>query len=353
MKRFLLHISFWLAYMLMVGFIEYIWGVATNLRLSHAGLIRASILAALLYPTAIIFFSYFVAYYAMDRIIRKQGPLLLRVGEIIVAFFVCMVIDRWMTNNLLIPFAYKNILPTAPILEPRRVMVVVLYTGFAAGCMIAIKSVRNQLAAKEREKNLIREKLETELKFLRNQVNPHFLFNTLNNIYALTRKKSDKAPEVVMKLSELLSFMLYESGKEFITLAEEIKILDDYIELERIRYNERLTVQFSKEVDDTSQPIAPLLLLPLVENAFKHGVSETRFDSLVAIKMSLKEAQFAFRIENTVAEGKAETSSTCIGLNNIRRQLELMYHEHEFMVKPEEHSFMVEMKINLHSYGKT
>ena len=199
----------------------------------------------------------------------------------------------------------------------------------------------------------MKEKLETELKFLRNQVNPHFLFNTLNNIYALTRKKSDKAPEVVMKLSELLSFMLYESGKESITLAEEIKILEDYIELERIRYNERLSVEFHKDLDDTSQAIAPLLLLPLVENAFKHGVSETRFDSFVRINMELKNAQFRFHIENTMPNGKTVNGSHNIGLNNIRRQLELMYKHHEFTVKPQPTSFCVEMNINLDSYGKT
>ena len=113
--------------------------------------------------------------------------------------------------------------------------------GFASGTAIIIKQVRLQLHEKEKEKNLIRQKLETELKFLRNQTHPHFLFNTLNNIYALARKKSDETPEVVMKLSKLLRFMLYESSKASIKIGDEIKILDDYIELERIRHDGRLT----------------------------------------------------------------------------------------------------------------
>lgn len=255
-------------------------------------------------------------------------------------------------NYLVVPYAYNNYIPQAPIFDPRRMLVVMLYTGFASGLMIAVKSVRNQLAAKEREKNLIKEKLETELKFLRNQVNPHFLFNTLNNIYGLTRKKSDKAPEVVMKLSELLSFMLYESSKEFVTIAEEIKVLEDYIELERIRYNQRLSIQFDKEIDNQSQSISPLLLLPLVENAFKHGVSETRFDSFVRIKMTLKDANLWFSIENSIENDKTKNPNSHIGLSNIRRQLELMYKEHSIDVVAEIDIFKAVITINLNSYGK-
>lgn len=150
--------------------------------------------------------------------------------------------------------------------------------------------------------------MNTELQMLRNQINPHFLFNTLNNIYALTRKKSDKAPEVVMKLSELLSFMLYKSRVDTITLQEEIRVLEDYIELERIRYNERLTVSFTKQIDDPSQRIIPLLFLPLVENAFKHGVSESRFDSFVHIDLKLKDGFLNFSIENSVEQKRNRNS---------------------------------------------
>ena len=353
MKRIVLHILFWICYAAQVMLVEYLWGTATLPQLTQQELLTAAFKTSLIYPIPKIFFCYFVAYYVTEQVIRKKGYLAVHILEILAALFVTIVFDRLLTNYVVLPYAYKGVIPTMPLLEPRRVLIVFLYTGFASGLMIAIKLVRNQLASKEREKNLIKEKLETELKFLRNQVNPHFLFNTLNNIYALTRKKSDKAPEVVMKLSELLSFMLYESGKESITIAEEIKILEDYIDLERIRYNERLSIKFFKDLDNTTQPIAPLLLLPLVENAFKHGVSETRFDSFVHIEMQLKNAQFRFLIENTVPGGKTGSNNSCIGLNNTRRQLELMYKEHQFNVRPQPTSFSVEMIINLNSYGKT
>ncbi|RYG37839.1 MAG: GHKL domain-containing protein, partial [Chitinophagaceae bacterium] len=174
----------------------------------------------------------------------------------------------------------------------------------------------------------------------------------LNNIYALTRKKSDQAPEAVLKLSELLSFMLYESRKETIPVSMEMAFLEDYIALERIRYDQRLQISFEKEVQDPSQPIASLLLLPLVENAFKHGASETRFDSFIKIQLKQHESNFHFSIENSFEATKAMAGTERIGLNNIRRQLELLYNDYNLDVNCQENIFNVNLYLNLNSYGK-
>jgi LytS/YehU family sensor histidine kinase len=222
--------------------------------------------------------------------------------------------------------------------------------GFAAGVATVIKQIRLQMAAREKEKNLIKEKLETELKFLRNQTNPHFLFNTLNNIYALARKKSDDTADVVMKLSKLLRFMLYESKKNLIPIGDELKMLDDYIELEKIRYNGKLTLSFLREVDNESEQIAPLLLIPFVENAFKHGVSESRFESFINLDLKLQNSVLLFHIENTKESTGQERVRENIGLSNVRRQLELMYKDYEMDVQNEVNLFKVSLKINLESY---
>jgi LytS/YehU family sensor histidine kinase len=215
-----------------------------------------------------------------------------------------------------------------------------------------IKQIRIQLNAKETKKNLIREKLEAELKFLRNQTNPHFLFNTLNNIYALARKKSDQTPEVVMKLSKILRFMLYETKKSYINIGDEIKMLDDYIELEKIRYNGRLIIHFLKEVDNDSQPISPLLLLPFVENAFKHGASESRFESSIFIELKLQDSMLWFNIENTKESVENDDVTENIGLSNVKRQLELMYNDYHILVKNKTAFFKVDLRINLNSHAK-
>jgi LytS/YehU family sensor histidine kinase len=230
-------------------------------------------------------------------------------------------------------------------------LVALMDVGFASGAAIVIKQIRLQLTAKEIERNLTKEKLETELKYLRNQTNPHFLFNTLNNIYALTRKKSDDAPEAVMKLSKLLRFMLYESRKPLIRIGDELRMLDDYIELEQMRYNGRLTINFFREIDDENEQISPLLLLPFVENAFKHGASESRFQSYIHIDMQLQKNILHFSIENT-KESRENNSNGNIGLSNVRRQLELMYKDYEMQVQNQDTVFKVCLKLNLQSHAK-
>ena len=194
-------------------------------------------------------------------------------------------------------------------------------------------------------------KLEAELKFLRHQTNPHFLFNTLNNIYALARKRSEHTAEVVMRLSKLLRFILYESKSDLITVADELKILDDYIALEKMRY-ERLTIHFQRDIDENTQQIAPLLLLPFVENAFKHGASESRFDSFIRISVQLQKGQLIFNIENTKEGQTSQEIRDNIGLCNVRRQLELMYKEYDLQLQNEPHIFSVRLYINLTSYAQ-
>ena len=239
-----------------------------------------------------------------------------------------------------------------PLFRLQSLLMALMDVGFVTGLATTIKLLSIQLAGKEREKNLVKEKLETELKFLRNQTNPHFLFNTLNNIYGLARKKSDDTAEVVMKLSKLLRFMLYESRKSSIKTGEEIKMLDDYINLERIRYSDRLSITFNKEIDNESEQIAPLLLLPFVENAFKHGASENRFESFIRIDLKLDNGLLHFDIENTKENGTADKVTDNIGLGNVRRQLELMYKEYDMQVLSGTNTFKVLLTINLRSHAK-
>ena len=276
-----------------------LWDKATFPQWPINRLLTASLISSVFYLIPQMIFPYYMIYYGITNIVRKKRPLLINILEISAVLFLCVVIDRGVTNYIALPYLYKSLNLLAPLFEIRRVLGSILYIGFAFGLMFSIKSVQNQLYAKEKEKNLIKEKLETELKFLKNQTNPHFLLNTLNNIYALARKKSDDTAEVVMRLSELLRFMLYESKCKFIKLTDEIKILEDYLELETIRYNERLTVSFEKDMDNDAYQITPLLLLPFLENAFKHGISETRFESFIIITIVAKMHMLNFEIENS------------------------------------------------------
>jgi len=195
------------------------------------------------------------------------------------------------------------------------------------------------------------EKQESELNYLKSQTNPHFLFNTLNNIYSLAKDKSDLAPESILQLSKILRFMLYETGAAFINIEQEMKIIDDYIALEKLRYDDSLRINMQYDVKDIKQPIPPLLLIPLVENAFKHGVSESRNKPFLDIHLTANQQQLEFVVINSteklIGEGSVKEN---IGLSNLRRQLELLYKDYNLSIQQGESVFTAILKINLASH---
>jgi two-component system, LytTR family, sensor kinase len=214
-----------------------------------------------------------------------------------------------------------------------------------------IRHIYNYIKLKQSARKLRIEKQEAELNYLKSQTNPHFLFNTLNNIYSLARDKSDLAAESVLRLSKILRFMLYEAGGEYISIEQELKIISDYIELEKLRYDDSLRINFNYDIEDMKQALPPLLLIPLVENAFKHGVSETRHRPFVDIHLSVNKRQLKYQVKNSTDvlisdRGVKEN----IGLSNLRRQLELLYTEYDLSVQQGDSTFTAVLKINLASH---
>jgi hypothetical protein len=214
-----------------------------------------------------------------------------------------------------------------------------------------IMHIYNYRKLKEDTQRLRIEKQEAELNYLKSQTNPHFLFNTLNNIYSLARDKSDLAPDSIMKLSKILRFMLYEIGGEYIAVEQELKIMNDYIDLEKLRYDESLRVNLNHDVEDMKQAIPPLLLIPLVENAFKHGTSETRNQPFVDIHLSIRNRILNFVVKNSSEVlTPGEPVKENIGLSNLRRQLQLLYTDYNLSVNQNASTFTSVLKINLASH---
>lgn len=226
--------------------------------------------------------------------------------------------------------------------------------GYGLGSMIffgVLRHIYSYIKLRQSAQQLRIEKQQAELNYLKSQTNPHFLFNTLNNIYALTRDKSDLAPESVMRLSKILRYMLYEASGDYIALEQEMKIIMDYIELEKLRYDESLRVNFNYDLEDMRQALPPLLLMPLVENAFKHGVSETRNQPFIDIHLSVKQRKLVLIVKNST--GNMESGKEIkenIGLGNLRRQLELLYSEYDLSLNQEKFVFTTMLKINLASH---
>ena len=205
---------------------------------------------------------------------------------------------------------------------------------------------------KQTAKQLRVAKQEAELNYLKSQTNPHFLFNTLNNIYSLARDKSDQTPESILRLSKILRFMLYEAGENFISIEQEIKIISDYIELEKLRYDESLRINFHADIEDMKQMLPPLLLIPSIENAFKHGVSETRLNPFVDIHLSVNNRQLLLTVKNSIEPSSVVLKvKENIGLSNLRRQLELLYTDYNLSVKHDKSDFTTILKINLASHA--
>lgn len=190
------------------------------------------------------------------------------------------------------------------------------------------------------------ERTNAELALLKSQINPHFFFNTLNNLYGLTVEKSDRAPEVVLKLSEMMRYTIYEGKKTTVKLEDEIIYLNNYIELQKLRYQKRVDVTFEHS-SDKDYEITPLLFIILMENAFKHGVESVMKDAFVQLCLKANDGVVIFESENNFEISKIEKSAG-IGLENLKRRLNLIYpNKYRLDINQSEQTFRAVLKIEL------
>lgn len=202
--------------------------------------------------------------------------------------------------------------------------------------------------------NLEKEKVEAELNFLKSQIHPHFLFNTLNNLYALTLKKSESAPDMVIRLSGLLEYTLYSGKEKVVELQEEFRQLMGYIDIEKLRFGNRLSLTIQLPDSSDGLVIAPLILLPFVENSFKHGAGNDLKSPFINISADIHEDRLKFRVVNsyTGEPGKFEVYKERIGLKNVKRRLELLYPQrHRLDINQTMDTFAVNLEIELDTPG--
>ncbi len=203
----------------------------------------------------------------------------------------------------------------------------------------------------KREKNfrLEKEKREAQLEYLKSQINPHFLFNTLNNIYGHALEESKKVPELLLKLSDFLSFSLYESNAQIIPLEKELSLVNNVVDLEKSRFEDRVSVKFDimGSIEDISVP--PLILLPFVENAFKHGLKDETDKAFIDIQLKASDEQLYFKVENSKVSGFSDhTQKSGLGLKNIRERLDLLYgKQYSLDISKNKEIFIIELLINL------
>jgi len=191
--------------------------------------------------------------------------------------------------------------------------------------------------------------LQSELRFLRSQVNPHFLFNTLNSLYALTLKKSDRAPETVLKLSDMMRYMLYDSNARIVPLSKEVDYVRNYLDLEQLRYGEQADIKFDVEGEIEDQQIAPMLFITFVENAFKHGMAKVIEGGFVHILLLIEGNEIRFHIENSMPDiVMNDDHPGGIGLVNVQRRLDLLYDQRfELHSLEADSTYSVDLYMNL------
>ena len=229
----------------------------------------------------------------------------------------------------------------------------VLFLGGSSSTVFVI--VKEWIQSQRIRKDLEYKSLQAELSFLRSQIQPHFLFNTLNSIYALSLKKSDTAPEMILRLSEMLRYMLYDCGESKVALSSELRYLHNYLALEALRHGQAVAISLDTDLDREDYTIAPLLLIPFLENAFKHGLHHRLEDAFVEAELYVEQGQLEFIVRNAAAPASAKAlpkvgkvNQGGIGLKNVRRRLELLYPQaHELDIKPGPEHYVVYLQINL------
>lgn len=284
-----------------------------------------------------------------------------RYGIYILSLFAVLAICPFVTQG--IEYGYLRVYEPAVLAKARLFTPGAWFVGFiqciyviglATGLKFVKDTLINQQIQKEREKQY----LETELKFLRTQIQPHFFFNTLNNIYSLTLKKSDEAPDVILKLSDLMSYMLYESTAPLVPLSKEIDYLHNYLDVEQLRFGNRLKISFTIEGITTGVQIPPMILILFLENSFKHGVKNNINNILITISLRVDAGHLFFHVENPIAEEEKPPVPTStawpganpngIGLKNVRRRLDLLYGDrHTLEIRENNQLFTVSLKMPL------
>lgn len=330
-KRIITHVLFWASYVLFFGSIYGKYGNDYSWYFIESLCMLPFIMAAT-----------YITIYGLLPFYLKKRKLLTTVFLIGLVLFSATLGERVflrIINNL--PVNYESIFGVT-------FLYLFLETNFMVGIAFSIKIIKKWLEQQEEKHEMEKQNLKSELNFLKVQLNPHFLFNTMNNLYSLSLEKSSKTSEGIAKTAELLRSVLYECNDSEIPLEKEVNLLENYIELEKMRYGNRLQVNFNVKGPVNDYKIAPMLLFTFVENCFKHGCSNNTEKPDIAVLLKANQQRIKFTTENNKAKKRKDNSkkSGGIGLNNAKKRLEIIYPErHRLTVSEDDNHFKLNLEI--------
>ncbi len=346
------HLAFWTFWWLFQGFLYSFVAIARNTPF-HIQIV-VSLTESFVYLFDHIFLAYTLMYFVIPQFLLKQ-KYWLTAGWTLILFLITGAISA-ILSMMVLP-QLRVILFGESFLQFRPAeasFFLGLLAGLRGGITIgglaaAIKLMKHWYLKEQRNLQLQKENVESQLQLLKAQVHPHFLFNTLNNIYSYTQNTSPVAAKLLSGLSDMLRFMLYESNQSLVPLSKELRMLQDYINLEQIRYGNKLELHLDLPSETNNLQIAPLLLLPLVENCFKHGTSNVLEQPWINLQVGIRGKQMHMKLLNgKVYKPKSAPGKSGIGIQNVRKRLELLYPgRHELNISEEEDVFIVNLKIEL------
>jgi hypothetical protein len=331
-RRVLRHFLFWSLWLLgWTCFLSMIGSAFTD----H--LIRIA-----LWTPVFLVFSYPVSYIAIPKLLLK-GKYLVFLGSIISWLAVGWFLSVYFLRYVSAPFLDLMHMPHGDDYEWQCFLCVLT----TAACFSSLSLGKQWLLKQKEFLQAQQEKITAELQLLKAQVHPHFLFNTLNNIYSFSLDRSPKTPELILKLSSLLSYMLYDCKAEEVRLEKEVEIMKNYIDLEKERYGNTIEISWTVEGDIRDVFISPLLMLPFLENAFKHGASEQIEKPWLGVDISVANNILKFKIANSKNEYSSQ-STNGIGINNVKKRLEFLYPgKYELKINDEGDFFAVSLMVKL------
>lgn len=359
-RRHLLFWTIWFFYIIVTYLIPTNWIPAWNihgpkphiekygvvlsfLRILMAGLLHTLVHAALVYG---------ILYFFLPRYLSKNKNWIITTGLLLL--FVCLVAFLNYFNFVLALYistriGYFNTMPGMDFIIPLWGRQILFNYPTVVGFALAIKLLKNWYLKQDETAQVAREKINAELQLLKAQVHPHFLFNTLNNIYSFIINNSPAGPQAIKKLSTLLRYLIYECNQPLVNLEKELKMIRDYVDLEKIRYGKNFNMSMQIQGSASEEMICPLLLIPFLENSFKHGASQMLTHPWISLDVIIKEQDLHFTLSNSKPIiGGENTMTTGLGLRNVKKRLAILYPAtHSLTIVEDPMSFSVSLKVPL------
>jgi sensor histidine kinase YesM len=308
-QRWIMHVLFWIA---VLGFYVVFFGRR------NSNYVQTFFFVGLLMPVTIAT-TYFLNYYLLPRYLMKERYgffVLYFIYTLIASLFLEMMVAM-LTFIVMAEVRIRDMSPASfDVFFMLTSLLMVVFFG------VAIKLLLHWRTAEQDYQKLISDKIVAELRFLKVQLNPHFLFNTLNNLYYLTTEKSDKAPQAILQLSEMLDYVMHSGKSIFVPLEHELKQVENYIALEMLRYEDRVKVNMRVDGDPAEYTIGPMILITLIENAFKHGVMKSAGHAWIEVVIQCSESVIKINVSNSSSD---DAIGEGIGLENLTSQLRYLY----------------------------